>query len=117
MLGAIKVAKHYGLGPEDVVATVATDGAAMYDSERELALAKHFPGGFDEVAAAEIFGEHLLGAATDHLRELTFEEREPDLQPRLLHLGRAAGRADRGVRGPPQPAFWAGRRPLPSGTS
>ena len=71
VLGAIKVAKHYGLGPDDVVVTVATDGAAMYDSERELALAEYFPDGFDEVAAAEVFGEHLLGAATDHLLELT----------------------------------------------
>ena len=50
VLGAIKVAKHFGLGPDDVVVTVATDGAAMYDSERELALARHFPDGFDEVA-------------------------------------------------------------------
>ena len=39
VLGAIKTAKHFDLGPEDVIVTVATDGAAMYDSERELALA------------------------------------------------------------------------------
>ena len=65
VLGAIKTAKYYGLGPDDVVVTVATDGAAMYGSERELALAKYFPDGFDEVGAAEVFGEHLLGATTD----------------------------------------------------
>jgi cysteine synthase A len=82
VLGAIKTAKYYDLGPEDVVVTVATDGAAMYHSERELALAKYFPAGFDEVAAAEVVGEHLLGAATDHLRELTHEERV-----RIFNLG------------------------------
>ena len=71
VLGAIKIAKHYGMGPEDVIVTVATDGAAMYASERELALAQHFPDGFDEVAAGEVFGEHLLGAGTDNLLELT----------------------------------------------
>ena len=82
VLGAIKVAKHFELGPDDVVATVATDGAAMYESERELAIAKYFSGDFDEVAAAEVYGEHLLGAATDHLRELTHEERQ-----RIFNLG------------------------------
>jgi cysteine synthase A len=82
VLGAIKVAKHFGLGPEDVVLTVATDGARMYDSEREAALRRYFPDGFDETAAAEVFGEHLLGAATDNLRELTHEERA-----RIFNLG------------------------------
>ena len=38
MLAAIKTAKYYGLGPDDVVVTVATDGAAMYGSERETAI-------------------------------------------------------------------------------
>jgi cysteine synthase len=82
ILGAIKTAKYYGLGGDDVVVTVATDGAAMYGSERELAAAKYFGGGFDEIAAAEVFGEHLLGATTDNLRELTHEERE-----RIFNLG------------------------------
>jgi cysteine synthase A len=82
ILAAIKTAKALDLGPEDVVATVATDGAAMYHSERELAVGRYFPGGFDEVAAAEVFGEHLLGAATDHVRELTHEERV-----RIFNLG------------------------------
>jgi cysteine synthase len=82
VLAAIKIAKHFDLGPEDVVATVATDGAAMYGSERELAVAKYFPGGFDELGAAEVFGEHLLGVTTDHMRELTYEERT-----RIFNLG------------------------------
>jgi len=82
VLAAIKTAKHYGLGADDVIVTVATDGAAMYGSERELALAKYFPDGFDEIAAGEVFGEHLLGATTDNLRELTHEERQ-----RIFNLG------------------------------
>jgi cysteine synthase len=82
ILGAIKTAKLLDLGPDDVVATVATDGAAMYHSERELAIEKYFGGSFDEVAAGEVFGEHLLGAATDHIRELTHEDRV-----RIFNLG------------------------------
>ena len=82
VLGAIKTAKHFELGPDDVVVTVATDGAALYDSERALALDRYFPGGFDEPAAAEAFGEHLLGATTDHLLELGHVERR-----RIFNLG------------------------------
>jgi cysteine synthase len=82
VLGAIKTAKYYDMGPDDVIVTVATDGAAMYGSERDLALGKYFAGGFDEVAAGEVFGEHLLGATTDHLLELSHENRE-----RIFNLG------------------------------
>jgi cysteine synthase len=82
VLAAIKTAKYYELGPDDVIVTVATDGAAMYGSERDLALAKYFANEFDEVAAAEVFGEHLLGATTDHLLELSREDRE-----RIFNLG------------------------------
>jgi cysteine synthase len=82
VLGAIKTAKYYGLGPSDVVVTVATDGAALYDSEREIALTRYFPDGFDELAAAEVFGEHLLGTTTDHFLELGHVERE-----RIFNLG------------------------------
>jgi len=82
VLAAIKTAKQLDLGPDDVVVTVATDGAAMYSSERAIAIAKFFPGGFDELAASEVFGEDLLGMTTDHVRELTHEERT-----RIFNLG------------------------------
>ena len=112
VLGAIKVAKHFDLGPEDVVVTVATDGAAMYDSERELAIARYFPDGFDEVAAAEVFGEHLLGAATDNLRELTYEERK-----RIFNLGYFTWVEQQGVsledfEARRDPAFWTATQAL-----
>ncbi|OGN86142.1 MAG: pyridoxal-5'-phosphate-dependent protein subunit beta [Chloroflexi bacterium GWC2_73_18] len=82
ILMAIKTAMQLDLGPDDVVMTVATDGAAMYGTEVEKVLARDFPGGFDPVAAAETFGEFVLGAGTDDLLELTREERE-----RVFNLG------------------------------
>ena len=82
VLAAVKVAKYLDLGPEDVIATVATDGAGMYRSERELALSRYFPEGFDAVGAGEAFGEHMLGAGIDHLLELTEPERR-----RIFNLG------------------------------
>jgi cysteine synthase A len=70
------------LGPEDVVMTVATDGAEMY--ETELARAERRLAGrrFDEPAAAETFGRWLLGAATDNMIELGHRDRN-----RVFNLG------------------------------
>ena len=44
VVGAIKLAKHLDLGPDDVVMTVATDSAALYASESERFLARRYPG-------------------------------------------------------------------------
>jgi cysteine synthase len=82
ILAAIKTARHFGLGSQDVLVTVATDGAAMYGSEVERLSAIHYPDGFDAVSAGESFGRNLLGAATDNLLELTLTDRE-----RIFNLG------------------------------
>jgi cysteine synthase len=82
LLAAVKVAKYYDWGPDDVIVSVATDAAEMYGSERQKALRARFAGRFDEVTAAEVFGQHLLGCTTDHLLEL----RETD-RHRIFNLG------------------------------
>ena len=83
--------------------TVATDGAAMYRTEADKVLANVFPGGFDEVDAAEIFAEHLLGASTDNLSELSLRDRE-----RIFNLGYFTWVEQQGV---PIEAFTARRDP------
>ena len=82
VLGAIKYAKYMSLGPDDVVLTVATDGAAMYQSEMVAAQAEYPGGAFSEVAAAEAFGQHILGIGIDHVGELKRFDRE-----RIFNLG------------------------------
>ena len=82
LLAAIKTAKYFDLGPDDVVLTVATDGAAMYASERDKAVQKYFGNRFDAVAAAETWGCAIAGAATDRLLEMTRIERR-----RAFNLG------------------------------
>jgi cysteine synthase A len=82
ILGAIKFAKYSDLNEDDVVLTVATDGADMYQSELDGARAKYFAGNFSEIEAAETFGQHLLGTGIDHMIELTRFERE-----RIFNLG------------------------------
>jgi len=82
VLAAIKTAKRLGLGREDAIVTVATDGAAMYRSEREKYAAAHYPDGFREIDAGEIFGAHLRAVADDHVIELSRIDRE-----RIFNLG------------------------------
>jgi len=82
MLAAVKTAKYLDLGPDDVVLTVATDGAAMYGSEVAKTLSRDFGGRFDAVAAGETWGRALGGAATDHLLELDQVDRK-----RVFNLG------------------------------
>ena len=82
VLAAIKTAKHQHLGADDVLLTVATDGAGLYRSERDKWLANHAPDGVDQVAAAELFGIHLANVRIDHVLEPTAAERR-----RIFNLG------------------------------
>jgi len=79
---AIKMARHFDYGANDVIMTVATDSAAMYGSEREAYRAKQYANGFDEVDAGELFGRYLGGITDDHVLDLTYGERK-----RIFNLG------------------------------
>jgi cysteine synthase A len=92
LLAAVKVARRLGLGPDQAIVTVATDGAAMYGSERVRALARDHARGFDGAAAARVFEQHLLGADTDHLLELSETDRR-----RIFNLGYFTWVEQRGV--------------------
>jgi hypothetical protein len=92
VLAAIKTARWYGLGADDVILTVATDGASLYATERERIQRERFPDGFDDVAAAEVFGRYLLATSTDHFLELTQPERD-----RIFNLGYFTWVEQRGV--------------------
>ncbi len=82
IVAAIKLAKRFDYGSDDVVMTVATDSAAMYDSERDTYRARRYPGGFDDINAGEIFGRHVEGIADDRVLELTHVDRN-----RIFNLG------------------------------
>jgi len=112
ILAAVKVAKYLGLGPDDVVITVATDGAAMYGSERERIVARDFPAGFGAVDAAGTFGRWMLGAGTDDLLETTLADRT-----RIFNLGYYTWVEQQGVsledfEARRDQRFWTGLRDL-----
>ena len=73
-LSAIKFARYYELGEQAVVLTVLTDSMELYgtriDEYRETF------GEFDSYSAAETLARDLHGATTDHLQELTYQDRK-----------------------------------------
>jgi hypothetical protein len=93
IVASIKLAKHLDLGANDIIMTVATDSAALYGSEREGYAAKHYPGGFDEVNAGEIFAGALEAIADDHILELRHQDRK-----RIFNLGYYTWVEQQGVR-------------------
>jgi hypothetical protein len=82
VVAAIKLARLERLGPDDVIVTVATDGAALYRTEVDKALARDFPDGFGATEAAETFGRCLEGQGTGDTLQLTDEDRL-----RIFNLG------------------------------
>jgi len=75
----------------------------MYASEMHKVIWRDFPDGFDDAAAGTVFGEHLLGADSEHVLELGSHERS-----RIFNLGYYTWVEQQGV---PLPAFESRRRP------
>jgi cysteine synthase A len=82
ILAAIKLARHQKLGPNDVLMTIATDGGSMYQTEKQKTLEQDFSGRFDQLDAAEVFGQHIAGQGSDEVAELSLRDRD-----RIFNLG------------------------------
>ena len=111
VVAAVKTAKYLDLGPSDVIVTVATDGAEMYETERARITERDFPGGFGAAEAAGAFGEWMLAAGTDNLLELTLEQRA-----RVFNLGYFTWVEQQGLSiedfvARREQSFWKGLRP------
>jgi cysteine synthase A len=73
LLVSIKFAKYYDLTPRDVILTVFTDSMELYQSRlRELGEAR---GQYTELEAAKDYHHSLIGARTDHMLELSYQDR------------------------------------------
>jgi cysteine synthase len=74
LLAAIKTARHYELGADDVVLTCFTDSAALYRTRLAEMTAERGP--YDEATALVDLERWLLGTTTDHLAELRYYDRK-----------------------------------------
>ncbi|MBN2146642.1 MAG: pyridoxal-phosphate dependent enzyme [Anaerolineales bacterium] len=73
VLSAIKMAKYYELGENDILLTVLTDSMELYGS-RLIEMHEEYGPYSDKDAAAD-FARYLLGQSTDNLLELTYADR------------------------------------------
>ena len=73
VLSAIKMAKYYELGHEDVVLTVLTDSMELYESRIKEMQAEYGP--YTSLNASADFARYLHGQSTDNLLELTYADR------------------------------------------
>jgi cysteine synthase len=110
VLGAIKTARLLDLGSDDVIVTVATDGARMYESELADTVRERFGGTFDEATAAAEHARWMLGADTADTLELSHAERT-----RIFNLGYFTWVEQQGVAledfvARADQAFWRGLR-------
>src|SRR5512139_2193601 len=73
VLSAIKFAKYYELGENDIVLTVLTDSMELYGSR--LSEMHHEFGAYSELDAAAHYARYLQGISTDNMVELTYAEK------------------------------------------
>jgi cysteine synthase len=112
VIAAIKTAKRLGLGKDDAIVTVATDGAELYATEVDKAVAKRFAGVFDRDAAERSLDQHLLGAGIEHTLHLF-----PLDRGRIFNLGYFTWVEQQGVSleefsARSQQSFWDGLQEL-----
>ena len=74
LLCCIKMSKYYELTENDVVMTVLTDSAVMYQSR--ISELDEMHGAYDVREAALDHNIHMLGLKTDNLMELTYADRK-----------------------------------------
>jgi cysteine synthase len=74
MAAAIKTARMFELGPNDVIAFPMTDSMDLYASRLDEERAEQ--GQYDTTTAARHYGRWLEGCTTDHYKELTYADRK-----------------------------------------
>jgi cysteine synthase len=73
VLSAIKFAKYYELGGDDIVLTILTDSMQLYQSRLQEMHAEF--GAYTDKDAAADFARYLQGQSTDNLLELRYPDR------------------------------------------
>ena len=74
VLSAIKMAKYYELGEQDIVLTILTDSMELYESRLQEMHLEY--GDYTETQAAADFARYLLGESTDNMLELAYTDRK-----------------------------------------
>ena len=104
LIASIKLAKHYGLGSDDVVMTVFTDSVELYRS-RISELAEERGRYTPEQAGSDLEGR-LRGVGTDWVKELGIKERETVHNLKYFTWVEQQGKSSDELRRLWDPEFW-----------
>ncbi|MCI0333607.1 MAG: pyridoxal-phosphate dependent enzyme [Planctomycetes bacterium] len=104
LVAAIKAAKYYDMDGRDVIFTCLTDSAGLYASRLEELAAQH--GRYTPERAAYDQARYLDGIVTDHLRELTYQDRKALHNFKYFTWVEQQGRTADELRELWQPEFW-----------
>lgn len=107
LLSAIKTAKYFELGADDVVLTVFTDSVELYQSRLdELRTSR---GEYTDVHAAMDLDRCLFGQGVDHVRELGYWDRKALHNLKYFTWVEQQGRTSEELRELWDPDFWDAR--------
>jgi cysteine synthase len=107
LLAAIKTARWFEMGEDDVLLTCFTDSAEMYQSR--LGELSEAWGPYDERSALVDRERWLLGTTTDHARELTFPDRKALHNLKYFTWVEQQGRTVEELNALWSPSFWEDR--------
>ncbi|MGD1146894.1 MAG: pyridoxal-phosphate dependent enzyme [Thermoanaerobaculaceae bacterium] len=104
LLAAIKTARHFELDADDFVITCFTDSAALYQTRlAELTVER---GEYTDRQGEADVERFLLGATTDHLRELTYPDRKAIHNLKYFTWVEQQGRTVEELNALWSPSFW-----------
>ncbi len=104
LLAAIKTARYYELDENDVILTSLTDSVELYETRLHEMTAQY--GAYTARQAAADFERFLMGATTDHLQELRFEDRKRIHNLKYFTWVEQQGKAAEELDELWSPAFW-----------
>lgn len=110
VIGAIKTAKYYRMGPDDTIVTVLTDGVDRYYSVMDGLTARF--GHLTEAAARDRHRSVFLGAKTDYVQEGTVLNRDRWFNLKYYTWVEQQGKTVGELNAQRSPGWWAEQQKL-----
>ena len=106
VLAAIKTAKHFELGEQDVILTVFTDSADLYQSRLEELRAER--GAYRERDAVADYAGPVAHQGVDYFKELTYPERKAIHNLKYYTWVEQQGKTAQELNEQWEPEYWRG---------
>jgi cysteine synthase len=110
VLGAIKTAKHYGMGPDDVIVTICTDAIDRYHSV--MSEMTRVYGHMDDAEALARLAAIFHGQKTDWIKDSTPDQRRQWHNLKYYTWVEQQGRTVQELDAQLSPSWWAGHQQM-----